>query len=99
MLEGYEVPLVCPACSMVNKRTVGWLQAHTEYSCDGCGAQAAVDPIYLQRAIHSVEEDITRLRAAEGTGRLDPVLADDEELLREKAEIEREEERFPERTE
>ena len=95
MLEGYEVPVVCPACSMVNKRTVGWLQSNTTYTCDGCGAQAPMDPGYVERATRSVQADITRLRAAEDTTHGEMILADDEELLKEKAEIEREEERFP----
>ncbi len=96
MYESYEVPLVCPACSNVSKRTVGWLETNQDYTCDRCGAETRVDPSYVERAIHSIEEDVGRIRQAEETHHLDPLLVEDEDvLLEEEAEIQREDERFP----
>jgi transposase-like protein len=65
MLETYEVPMVCPACSMVNKRTLGWLKANAEYTCADCGAKTGIDPSFVERATYSVEQDLARIRAAE----------------------------------
>ncbi|MGX5800593.1 hypothetical protein ACWGS9_05045 [Bradyrhizobium sp. Arg314] len=37
-LEDDEIGVVCAGCSYETRKSIGWLRAHTQVECEGCGA-------------------------------------------------------------
>jgi NMD protein affecting ribosome stability and mRNA decay len=37
-LEDDEIGVVCTDCAYETRKSVGWLRAHTQVECPGCGA-------------------------------------------------------------
>ncbi|TIQ32489.1 MAG: hypothetical protein E5X48_25805 [Mesorhizobium sp.] len=48
-LEDDEIGVVCTDCAYETRKNVGWLRAHTQVECHGCGAIIDVESRNFRR--------------------------------------------------
>ena len=48
-LDGATIEVPCPKCRYKSRKTVGWLKAHSELTCIGCGTRISSDGANIQR--------------------------------------------------
>ena len=67
MLESQSIEVPCPQCGKKAKKTIGWIKAHSEYTCAGCNNTVKLDRNKFLREIEKAEKSIRDL--TKGFGR------------------------------
>ncbi len=58
MFENAEIGIRCFRCGHKTKKTIGWIKANDELTCDGCGLVRRFDSEKLVRRVTEVNEGL-----------------------------------------
>jgi transposase-like protein len=42
-LDRHSFDVACPGCKIKNPKTLGWLKAHNQFICEGCGKNIDIE--------------------------------------------------------
>jgi transcription elongation factor Elf1 len=62
MFENKTFGLPCPKCGHKTKKTLAWIKANDEFTCDGCGGVVRTDKEKLLAGIDELESGISKAR-------------------------------------
>ena len=43
LLDSTEIGIPCPECAHETKKSFGWIKAHSDFTCSGCGRNIHMD--------------------------------------------------------
>ena len=47
--------VACPGCRIKNPKTLGWLKAHNQFICEGCGKNINIDKSHFAALMHQID--------------------------------------------
>jgi len=62
MFEKQTLGLPCPKCGHKTEKTVAWIKAHDDFTCDGCSSVVRMEKEELFAGIKKVEDQMAKLR-------------------------------------
>jgi|CXWL01.1.fsa_nt_gi ribosomal protein S27E len=62
LFDAAEIGVPCPGCSGTTPKTIAWIKAHTEFTCDHCGAIVSLDKVGLEKGLGQADADLERLK-------------------------------------
>ncbi len=57
-LDKAPIEIPCPGCGRKVKKTVGWIQTHSDYACPGCGTPIHLDASQFRREMRKVDRSL-----------------------------------------
>jgi transposase-like protein len=75
-LDRHSFDVACPGCKIKNPKTLGWLKAHNQFICEGCGKNIDIDKSrftagvdQLDKAFRNLTKTIRDLKDAQAAAR------------------------------
>jgi transcription initiation factor IIE alpha subunit len=62
MFEKQTLGLPCPKCGHKTEKTVAWIKAHDDFTCEGCNSVVRMEKEKLLSGIKQAEDSIAKLR-------------------------------------
>ncbi|CDM59914.1 hypothetical protein LPU83_pLPU83a_0073 (plasmid) [Rhizobium favelukesii] len=62
MFEDVEINIPCPGCGQKTKKSVAWLKANKQFTCDGCSNAVTVDAEKLFAGIKKADKTLADFR-------------------------------------
>ena len=59
ILNDHSINIPCPQCGQKTAKTLGWIKAHTDFMCAGCGRLITLDRDQLIGELRKVEKSIS----------------------------------------
>jgi len=63
-LVGGRINVPCPGCGYKTRKTGGWLRAHNEFTCVGCGTRVTMESRQFHDGLWKVEDSLDKLGKA-----------------------------------
>lgn len=60
-LDGTSLDIPCPQCDHKTAKTFGWIKAHTDFTCVGCGRTITLDRDQILGELRKAEKSISNL--------------------------------------
>ena len=62
-LDRHTFDVACPGCKIKNPKTLGWLKAHNQFICEGCGKNIDIDKSRFAAGVDQIDKafrDLTK---------------------------------------
>lgn len=66
MFEKAEIGIPCPKCGHETKKSIGWIKAHDEFTCAGCGSVIALEKEKLLSGLKGIDKSLAKFRKTIG---------------------------------
>ena len=55
-LDRHTFDVACPGCKIKNAKTLGWLKAHNQFICEGCGKNIDIDKSRFAAGVDQIDK-------------------------------------------
>ena len=60
-LDRRSFDVACPGCKIKNAKTLGWLKAHNQFICEGCGKNIDIDKSRFTAGVDQIDKAFRNL--------------------------------------